>query len=415
MVNRKKFFDIIPPETEEKRDVEKLLFLDKEKAVVNKLPFRFGKGVVIFLVFLVLVFLSCYIFVKPKAEIDVQPKTSALNFETSLEASILAPSTDFSKRIISAVPLEAEKTISQEFLSSVTTTAQKSKGIIRVYNKYYLPVTLIKGTHFLSSDSDVEFLSQRKITIPAKGFIDVGVLASSPGEEYNIGPCAFSIPNLRKFSPPRLYYDITGKSFSKMTGGKIAKVSKVTEEDLDRAKKVLSEKALKEGESIIKDKVPEGTVILRDTIEPEIIDVYPLVRVGQEVKNFTVQTKVKIRALGIERKDLEEFAKKYILSKISSDKEFSSNTLDVNCKTRDINMEQGKANIILSISAGVYSRINEESLKSEARGKFPQKAREDILSSFPNLSDVKIMVKPIWRRRVTRELRDIKIKNLAAP
>lgn len=410
MPSRKKIFDITPPRTEEKKEAEEFLSLAEKEPVKGNHPSRFGKGFIIFLAFLILFVLGCYVFIRPSAQIKVWPKTDSLSFETSLQASILATETDFSRRIIPATPLEIEETTSQEFRSSVTTTAEKARGIIRVYNQYYLPITLVKGTHFLASDSDVEFLSQKRITIPAKGFTDVGVIALSAGEEYNVGPCAFSIPNLRKFSPPRLYYDITGKSFSKMTGGRVAKVFKVTEEDLDQAKKALEAKALRESESSLQSKNSSSTLILKETINQEVLDISPLPSVGQEVKNFVLQIKTKTRALGIEKTDLEKFAREEALSQIPSQKELSANTLDVDCKSKNIDMEKGKATLVLSISADVYPHIDKESLKMKVTGELPEEAKKIILDSFPEISKVEITVMPIWQRQLPKNTRDIKIE-----
>ena len=409
MYSRKKIFDIVPPGKKKKEDTEEILSFGKREDVGNGGFPSFGKWFVVLSALLLLFLAGGYIFINPVAQIEIWPKKESLNLNDSLQASILAVKPDFSKKIIPAVPLEIEDIISQKFSSSVTTTKERAKGIIRVYNKYHLPVTLIKGTHFLASNSDVEFVSKRKITIPAKGHVDVGVIAVAAGEEYNIKPCAFSIPNLRKFSPSQLYYDVTGKSFSKMVGGRIAQISKVTKGDLDRAKKVLKIKAFKESEQEFKNKNSSSTIILERTINQDILSVSSSAKIGQETKNFVVQMKTKTRALGIKRGDINNFAKTAILSQVSSQKEIFDNTLNVDYEPKNIDLKNGTVTLNLSISADVYSHIDKNILKTEVKGELPRNAKWEIIKSFPNISKVNITIKPFWQRHLPKKVENIRI------
>jgi len=411
MQYRKKIFDIIPPK---EKKIKNLSFLGKEElSEVKLLPkpsLYFKRSLVIFLIILITGFTACYFLIKTQAVVEIWPKTEAKEFKTLLQASTLTSQPDFSQKLIPAAPLEGEKTISQEFSSSITTTEEKAHGIIRVYNKYYLPVTLIKDTRFFSSDSDVEFISQRKITIQAGGFIDVEVIAAAPGEEHNINPCAFSIPNLRKFSPPQLYYDITGKSFSPMTGGRIAKVPRVTEEDLSRAEKELRERALREGKDALKESSSKDVIILEETINQEIVESSPLAKVGQEIERFTFQIKAKTKAFGIKKLDLENFGRDYLVSKILPDKEVYTESLNINYSSKEVNLKEGKTTLSLTISAEIYSKIDEGLLKKIVKGRDSGEIQKDVLTNFPEISKVQLKISPFWQRKTPQNLENIRIK-----
>lgn len=410
MPYKKRIFDIIPPgekKIEKKREEQFLAGLAEPSV---KTPRKLLRIFVCFLAILIAISAFCYFLIEPTAIVKVWPKTKKLEMETILTAAIQRNRPNFSQKVIPAISLELEKTISQEFSASVTTTRERARGIIRVYNKYYEPVTLIKDTRFLPSDSDTEFLSQRKITIPAGGFTDVEVIAAAPGEEYNIQPCAFVIPNLRKFSPPRLYYDITGRSFAPMTGGRIAEIPKVTALDLETAKTAITKRVFEETKLALEEKIPEDTIILEETIEQEILEVTPLAKVGQEIENFIVQIKSKSKALGIKKADLDNFAKDYIISQIPSDQTLYLESLNTNFNTKTASLEEGTAELGVTISGLIYSRLDEGFIKEIIIGKDPVRARQDILVNLPGISKVQIEIKPFWQTKIPQESKDIEIK-----
>jgi len=405
MSYKKKIFDVIPPKKEKREQF--LIEFKKDKLASSKKRFRVF---ICFFVILLVIFASCYFFVKPTAVVKIWPKTKNLTLKTTITATTQKNQSDFSQKVIPAFLLEVEKTISQEFTASVTTTEERARGVIRVYNKYYKPITLIKGTRFLPSDSDIKFLSQKRITIPAGGFTDVEVIAAAPGEEYNIQPCAFVIPNLRKFSPPRLYYDITGKSFAPMVGGRVSEIHKVSASDIENAKTVLKKRAFKEAKRALKEKTPKDTILLEDTIEQEVLDFIPLAKVGQEIENFVVQMKIRAKALGIKKSHLNNFAKEYVNSKLPQKTALYLESLNTNVKEERVDLEEETVELKVAISGLVYSSFNEDALKRMILGKDGIIAAQDIRANFPEVAKVEIKIKPFWRRKIPQKLEDIEVK-----
>lgn len=396
MYSRKKIFDITPPAKEKTDDfIEK--FLQKED-LSEKKPSSFLKKTVIVAIFIFIVLIFGCSFISPKAEVTIWPKTETLNFETELGVSTSASELDFSKQVVPAVVLSTELRLSQEFSSSVTTTEEKAEGIIRVYNQYSASVTLIDGTQFLASEADVRFLSQRKIIIPAGGYVDVAVMAARPGSDYNIGPCAFSIPNLRKFSPARLYYDVTGKSFSAMSGGRVEEISKITAQDLESAEKILTEEVFREGKAVLRDETSEDILILEETIEQEVLEVFSQAEVGQEVSTFNFEINVKTKAFGARQADFREFSLAHIESEISSQKIIDSESLDVNYSFQSIDHEDGVIILNLEGSAEIYSAVSKDDVNEFIKNRRPEEAIQSVLSNYPEISRLQVKLWPFWQK-----------------
>ena len=98
------------------------------------------------------------------------------------------------------------------------------------------------------SDSGKLFVALQKIVIPAAkksgskitpGSVQINVQAVEGGTDYNIAPSNFSVPGLKGTA---YYYSIYATSTAAMTGGYTGKVKKVTDDDIQGAKDVLTKK-----------------------------------------------------------------------------------------------------------------------------------------------------------------------------
>jgi len=108
-------------------------------------------------------------------------------------------------------------------LSTPPSYEYKATGIITIYNTYSSsPQTLVKTTRFVSEGGKL-FRTTKTIVVPGAdassgkivpGSTTVEVIASEPGNEYNIGPSTFSIPGFK--GTPK-YLAFYGESFSAFT------------------------------------------------------------------------------------------------------------------------------------------------------------------------------------------------------
>lgn len=386
----KKIFDIFPPG----RSKEVL----KPKVSLKKPILKIS---LIFLLFLAGFFI---IFELPRAEIEIWPKTEILNFSEEIKADSKAKETSPLEKIIPAKILEEETIISQEFPASGK-KEKKAEGTIRVYNHYHLPVTLRAGTRFQPPlEEIIYFLSPTRIFIPAKGYLDIKVVAQYPGEKYNIKPSKFSVPGL---AGTELFYYIHGESFAPMKGGGV--VPKITKEDLEKAEKLLIEKALEEGKIVLTNKIPPDFVLIDKALSQEIIAARSTNQAGEEVEAFNFQVKVKSQVITFQKSDLENLVKELINLRIGPTKKFQEESLKINFSLKSIDPKLGEIILDLAISVKIYPDIKEAVLKEALKGKSLEETKI-LLGNQPEIIKSQINLWPFWVTKVPEDPQRIKIR-----
>lgn len=401
----KKFFDIIPPEM-----AKKITAPSESKIHTKKFPL-FAKGLIFCFGLLIIIIFFFF----PKVEIEIWPKTEILNLEEKVKITINKKEGNFEERIILGEVFSNQKSASQEFSASgKVLKKEKAEGIIKVYNAYSTSSRSLVSSRFVSADGRL-FWSVKKVTIPAAryekgklipGEVDVEVAAAEPGEAYNIEPTTFALPALAG-SP--LYTTIYGKSFSPMTGGFISEVAQVTQEDLEKAEKTLTEDLKKQSRDFLRTSLPQGFVLLEETISQEVIDTKSSLQAGAEAESFNFQGEVKSEGIGFKKSDLEDFAKYFLGLNITEDKKMQEQSLEVNYSIESIDLDAGEVVLNLEIKAKVYSDINEEDLKKALLGKTLKEARI-FLGNLPQLTKIEIKSWPFLKKKIPEDIEKVEIK-----
>jgi hypothetical protein len=424
-----KIFDILPPGHPPEVGRPTTFSEEKPKPPLKKTkearfvgwspPFFFIKkkwwGVILALLALISAFLLCQ-FTFSKAEIEIWPVTEIKTFETKVTCDKAAERIDVLNKVIPGKIFETEKLITEEFSSSGKTLKEKkAEGVIRVYNNYStLAQTLVANTRFVSADGKL-FRSIEKVTLPGgkyeggklvSSYLDIKVMADQAGPEYNIGPSTFSIPG---FAGTDRYTKIYGKSFQDMTGGQREEVPQVTQEDLDGAKKALSERALKESEASLKEKISSEFILLEGATDSEILETFSLARPKDELEKFKFQVKAHSIALVFKKEDLENFARDFILSQISETEKFSEKSLKLDYHPEVIDLKTGKITLSLKLDTKIYSDIGETNLKKGLAGKSLAETKL-FLENQPQIAKVEVKFWPIWIKNVPKDVEKIEIQ-----
>jgi len=410
----KKFFDILPPESESFEVKEK----GHEKEVKeNKNKKFFEKLGIIIICFLGLIIL---ISLKASSEIVIQPFKNPIEWVAEgLKASTGIKDMDIDNKIIPAEFFEIEKQTSQKFLATGESfKEQKAQGIIRVYNAHNPPksMTLVVRTRFLSSEGSKYFRALENIYIPAAklenkniipSFVDVKVEAMESGEEYNIGASNFSIPGLVGTS---YYYTIYGKSDSAMTGGFKEKVEVVTAQDIENAKKSLKQTLLNEAQNSLEESLPEDFVLLSSAIFDQEIESSCSEKDGAQVSEFTCDGKIKIKYLVFNESFIKEISRNIILSKISELDVPIEESLSVEYIENRIDMDKEEMALNVRILLDTYKKIDKQTLKSEISGKRQEEIKDIVFTNFSSIKKIKVKFWPFWIRKTSLNLDKIKIK-----
>ncbi len=406
----KKIYDIKPPRVAKKieKDLKEFLGDDKRKKARGRhkkesrpvwLPVSIGAAVVLLVA-------GVYLFFKlPKADIQIWPKVDTLSFKQTITADKSADLLDIAKAVIPAQYFEASKTASQDFPATGNALNEgQASGTITIYNKYDppAPLTLKAGTHFMS-DSGKLFVALQKIVVPAAkkngskitpGSVQVKIQAVEGGEMYNIAPSTFIVPGLKGTA---YYYSIYATSASAMAGGYSGKVKKVTNDDINGAKDVLTKKVADDAVSTLKSQISSDYVLLDNAISSNVISASTQTKSGTVADNFTEQAIVKASALAFKKSDLDQFAKNYIISQIPDGQTLLDNSFKINYSASAVDVSGGKATLNLDFSSGVYQNIDKNSMTLSLIGKNASQINETINSRLgDSVSKIKINFWPFW-------------------
>ena len=409
----KKIYDIIPPEEEGE------LFKKEEKKEKN--TFFLKKAFVIPFIFLLALGGIFYFSTEPKASVNVWLETDILTLKANINIDADINNLNFTEKIIPGEIVEVDKVVSQEFYSSGS-SFEKAEGTIRLFNQFATwPETWAEGTRFVSGDGKL-FKSKSKIFVPAAkkegsktvaSYVDVEVIAAESGTEYDVKPTHFSIYVYRGTAKYSYYW---GESYESMSGG--GESLKVSQGDLDDAESVLSKKALLESKSYLISTVEKSfndSLIVDELIESEITEFSPLAEPNQEIESFMAQIKTKSKAIIFKKKDIEEFARLYILSETEEGKEIFPDSLEIKYFPSFLSENGGekiKDDTIflnLDLSVETYKKIDFNFFKRKILGKSVPEVKSIILNNFSGVKEVEVEIWPFWAKNTPINIEQIEI------
>jgi flagellar basal body-associated protein FliL len=405
----RKIYDIRPPKVVHKIEKEIKEFLVDGKKTKHHGRKKEGRSIwwpVSICILIIVLAAGVYLFFKlPKADISIWPKVDTLSFKQTITADKSADSVDTVNAVIPAQYFETTKTNSQDFpATGNASNVGQASGTITIYNKYDppTPFTFKAGTHFMS-DSGKLFVALQKVVIPAAtksgskitpGSVQINVQAVEGGTDYNIAPANFSIPGLKGTS---YYYSINATSTSAMTGGYSGKVHKVTDDDIQGAKDVLTQKTTSDAVSALKSQISSDYILLDNAVSSDVTSASTQTKSGTVAEDFNYQVAVTASALAFKKSDLDQFAKNYIISQMPDGKTMLDSSFNIDYSASTVDVSGGKATLNLDFSSGIYQNIDKNSIGLSLLGENANQITETINNSLGDqVSKVKINFWPFW-------------------
>jgi hypothetical protein len=400
---QKKVIDILPPK-EIKPDLPVLAEERMEERMeeaprveINKSG-GFKKGLLFTLVFLIVGVLFLQ-FVAANVKVEIWPETESLALEEKISVDSSAAKVDLASMVIPGKIFETEKSDSQQFTVSGKVQKEKyAQGTIRVFNNYSSSQTLVVNTRFQPPTEKVlYFRSTKTIVVPSKGYVDIGVKADKPGEEYNVEASTFSVPGLAGLPQ---YYSVYGKSFSAMTGGFNGEVSQVKQEDLDAAKKTMLDGLAEYAQASLTQQALPDFIFLPEAVSQKILQASSSVPAGTETSSFSFNASVQTSAISFAKSDLDDLVKQLINSRIKdSGKLLEEKSLKTDYSLEGTSTASGKIFLNLKISALIYSDLDKAALKNALSSK-SLKESQVLLENQPGVVKAELKAFPFWLAKV---------------
>ena len=420
----RKIYDIKPPKLVRKaeKEIKESLSENKVKKAqkpqkVQKAPAsvqnarhkKEGRSIwwpIFICILIIAVAIGIYLFFKlQKAEISIWPKVETLSFQQTIIADKAADSVDIVKNVIPAQNFQANKTSAQDFPATGNASNEgQATGNITIYNKYSpaMPFTFKAGTHFMS-DSGKLFITFQKVVVPAAkkvgskvtpGSVQIKVQAVEGGTDYNIAPSNFSLPGLKGTA---YYYSVYATSTDAMTGGYSGKVKKVTDDDIQGAKDVLTKKTTADAMAELKKQIPSDYVLLDNAALSNTTSATTQTKAGTVADNFNYQVTVTASAIAFKKSDIEQFAKNYIISKLPEGKTVLDQDFKIDYSSSLADISGGKETLNLNFSSGEYQNIDKNSLALSILGQNEKQIQETINKNLGDqVSQIKIKFWPFW-------------------
>jgi len=370
----------------------------------------FGIWFVAFLAVLFLFFSFTILFSGSK--IVVTQKTESLSFETNFRAvkGGEGGALSFDTLSISDTSSRSVASSGEEFLET------KASGTIVVYNEYSTsPQKLIENTRF-ESPSGLIYRIKDAITVPGfktdasgkkiPGSLEVVVYADKEGSEYNSPLVDFTIPGLKGSAQYDSFY---ARSKTDMTGGFVGTIKKVSQTDRENAvvamQAELREKLIKS----LRLQLPEGYVLYDGAMEfdfesqldktlsegkAELVEkgtVHAIVFNTQELSEEIARVELtNYDGLPVEGVGVESLL--FVLQDKDKAPITSLDTIDFSLKGNTV----------------LVWLFDENELKEDLINK-RKRDMDWVLKDYPSITNVKVIMRPFWKRNFPDNIKDIKI------
>lgn len=282
---------------------------------------------------------------------------------------------------------------------AVSSVERHARGTVVIFNKSsQAPQVLVATTRFETPDNKMYRIPQT-VTIPGytrdngeiiPGSREVEVVADKPGSEYNIGLTDFVIPG---FKGSAKFETIFARSKTEMSGGFRGTEQVVRAEDLDRALILLRTEGEANAQGLMRSKVPEDMLLLKDSIEYVII--------GQEAKPMADRNDLFQLALRAEARGAIVARDEFVKLVGSSSLPFSfriANLENLNYKLEQYDYEGDPGLVRVSGDAILESLIPTDKIRAFIAERRVSSSRK-VLEQFAELESVMIRFQPFWLRR----------------
>lgn len=356
----------------------------------------------------ILGFLYVYL---PEASLQLLAVRNRLSFSFVATGSKYASGVDIEKRIIPVQSITIAKELSRSFeVKKKGSSNSKAQGTITVYNQLYSPQVMIPS-RFQAENGNI-YWSQRNIQIPAKGSLDITLVAGEAGAAYNLTcfvktPCSFTIPAWKGTDN---YTKIFAKSTQPISGGSSGQGYIVGSDEYQQAQTTLRTELLAEAQKELAAKIPQEYTLLNDSVRSELTDISSTPAVGaiSSEGKAAVQGKMTLQAFAIREKDLKDLVNSLVKTQLDKDREAKPDSVKVDYTVTSSDTKTGKLTLNVSASEEVAFIINADDLRKQLAGKSETEVR-NFLKDLPKVQSAKITLWPFWVRSIPQRLERITI------
>ncbi len=286
----------------------------------------------------------------------------------------------------------------------------RARGTVKIINNYSREQPLVKTTRLLTPDGKLYRIDET-IRVPAGGEVTVPAYADKPGREFVLTqPTKFTIPGLFIDLQTYIYAETAGP-FEAVPLGTPGTASvaapapaqtvspdarPVSYEDLDRAKKALTDEILNEAMRTLASQV-ENRESMEVVYVVKVLDESKNANVGQITDSFLYSIKLDVTAVYYSKDDMQALVRSRLRERVPAGREFlpfSGGAVTYALESADPVAEVAA----MRVTADANYRLSPTSpllQKSVIAGKSVEEAKS-LLQSIDGVESAEITVKPSW-------------------
>ncbi len=337
-------------------------------------------------------------YVVPKADVVILAKTTRVDTDTQFTIDPDADENDLENNIVTGVEQEVTKTVTERFeATGEKDIGQKATGVMTVQNcDSSASVTIPAGAVFIDGVTGFQFVSDDAVNVPGGNFSGGG--CSSPGEA-NVDVTAAQSGDSRNLSPRG--YNIQGQSGfitgfgGTMSGGTSEVVKVVSQDDINKATKILMDTTDDTVRAELAQQFEEGTVVIDATFNIKKSDPKASKKAGDEASEATVSAQFTYSIIGVPQSDMDQILRNAQKELVDTTTQSILDSGASNVTTKLAEKKDGNYIIDASTAGYVGPEINPEQLAQEIAGMGYSEAIE-FIKSRPGVGNVELNLSPFW-------------------
>ncbi len=336
-------------------------------------------------------------YVMPKATVVIQAQTSRVETEVTFTIDPKLETDNIESNIVTGEVQEVSKTVTERFeATGEKNVGEKATGIVTIENCYTSEeVAVPAGTTFTDQVTGFKFTSDAAVVVPAAffaggcaapGTVDVDVTAVDSGDTRNLSPRGYSISDLPS--------QITGFGGS-MSGGTSKIVTVITEDDVQKATKLLLATTDEDVKAELAALFSEGTIIIDETFKTTKSKPASSQKAGAEASEASVSAQFTYSITGVSQETMVMILEQKQGELVDTT---TQSILDSGVSEAATSLKEekdGKFIIDVSTTGYVGPEIVVEQLAQEIAGLGFSEAI-DLIKSKPGVGSVDLELTPFW-------------------
>ncbi len=310
-------------------------------------------------------------------------KDLAITLDTNVEA-VDMPNSILPAKIKS---FSAEST-GKLIATGESTTSSRARASVTIFNKTSASQPLVASTR-LQTEDKIQFRLAGGVTIPARGSLEVEIIADGEGDEYNIQPGKLTLPGLA--SSPNKFENIFAELSQPITSGTGGSFKVVTQEDIQKFKDEMIKKITDEISLQVQQDSTENLKIVNTREILQNVNFDGLPSAGDRGDSFDVKATAQIEGIYYDNSQALQLAtatvKEQVLDGQTLGESLSISFSDLN------STENGKYSSRMYIEYIIVDEITTEELRKDLVGKTFSGVQE-YAKTFDYVSELNIYINP---------------------